>query len=156
MNLMSQIAEILKPFDEQTLNGIIESIPQRRESMDSFRENNRGGARSNPDAYYRGLFDAVGGKGWYELLQWGDKDLIEKIIKSENMKVETRNFKIAKKLEGIESVVEGTQVYSTNGFEGTWEFVSETGKTKRVTLEVILAGGYNIQCLHNRVLVKVK
>lgn len=44
---------------------------------------------------------------------------------------------------------------TTDGFNGVFVINTNNG-VKRVFIETVYAGGYNIQCLHLRVLVKVK
>ena len=75
----------------------------------------------------------------------------------EQTKVARRNIKIADKLNkaGVNEMVSATIERSADGFNGLFTVNTNSG-TKTVTVNTIFAGGYNIQCAHFRVLVKVK
>lgn len=151
MTFIKKIEELLKEYDDKELVSIIDSIPARRASR-----------RSTIEKQVRGKFDypevwaSCGGKGWYKLLDWCDTDLVDILTKNHLKKVSDRNTKISKKFSdaGIKEVIEGKETKTINGFEGSWIFKTDGGE-KKVNIEIILAGGY-IQCLHNRVLVKIK
>lgn len=154
MTLFNTITEILAVYDQQTIDSQIASIPARRQAKKEIWQQH--GVKKFGNVYSV-LFDAVGGKGWYQLLDWSTADIAEKITKREKANAEARNAKIALKLEkiGVAEIVDANPVYSNSGFVGTWVVKSDKGNFK-VSVDVILAGGYNIQCLHNRVLVSVK
>lgn len=151
ISFIEKIESVLKEYDDKELASVIDSIPARRASR-----------RSTIEKQVRGKFDypevwaSCGGKGWYKLLEWCDADLTEILTKDHKKKVSERNAKIAKKFfdAGIKEVIEGKETQTINGFEGTWFFETDTGR-KRIELQVILAGG-PVQCLHSRVLVKIK
>ena len=82
------------------------------------------------------------------------KDHIKKDIKETKQKHKARNEKIAKKLEqaGVTDIdAINFEIEYGNDFIGSWIIDGY-----KVTIKVIFAGGYNIQCLHNRVLCNVK
>lgn len=158
MSLFNTITEILAVYDQQTIDAQIASIPARRQALkDEQAKWDSSSRRGNSWGYYAAMYEAVGGKGWKNLLDWSDKDIAEKITKKEKANQEARNAKIATKLEkvGVAEIVDANPVYSNSGFVGKWNVKSDKGNFK-ITVDVILAGGYNIQCLHNRVLVTVK
>jgi hypothetical protein len=153
--LFTQINAVLKPFDDANLQSEIDSIDSRRNAWVDYKEANKA---SIATTYYSGLFAAVGGKGWYELLNGNSHSMIiEKLTKKHNATVAARNAKIAKKFDSLEinEVTTSESTYSNGNFFGTWVLNTNKGK-KVIEIEVIVAGGYNIQCMHNRVLCKVK
>ena len=107
---------------------------------------------------YKKRYEYVGGKSLY-MAVWGRsiEDAIEVGRKDAESVIKSRNVKISKKLVAadITEVTDYQFARTSDGFHGT--FVVETSRgTKTVRIETILAGGYNIQCLHYRTLVKIK
>lgn len=156
-NLITQIAEALKSHDVQVLQSELDSVTERVAAMQFYKSNSphRG---STDSRYYTGLFDSVGGKTWYNIIDGRNRSMInEYLIKRHNASIEARNAKIAKKFEKLE-ITEATKSayeYATGRFFGRWVIETNQG-SKMVEIESILAGGHNIQCLHNRVLTKVR
>jgi hypothetical protein len=151
ITFIEKIEAVLKEFDDAELNSIIESIPARRKAVNDYQETKQRGWD------YEAMFSLCGGKGWYQLLNYnGNNGLIEILTKNHEKKTSERNAKIAKKLadSGVKEIIDGVEQYKQGGFEGTWFFQTDAGQ-KRIEIQVIVAGG-DIQCLHNRVLVKIK
>lgn len=154
--LMQAISDVLKEYDAQVVAGLIASIPARREKVAAVRAMKFTGQYTTTQKAYS-IIEAAGGKGWLEMLRHGTTRINEIIAKTEAMKAEARNAKIAAKLNkaGITSVIGFESNRTTDGFTGRWTVETDKG-IKSVFIDVILAGGYNIQCLHHRVLVNVK
>ena len=90
----------------------------------------------------------------YTEKQHGLSYQIEQTEKRTRNTHKARNNRIAAKMEkaGITSIdVDNFKVVYGKNFEGHWIIDGF-----RVKIEVIFAGGYNIQCLHHRVLVNIK
>lgn len=110
------------------------------------------------EAVYERVFNIAGGKTWYNAFYGrSTADVLEIMAKSCARTVASRNASIAAKLEkaGVTAVTDSSFSHTTDGFNGVFKVTTDKGP-KLVTVDTIYAGGYNIQCLHLRVLVKVK
>ena len=108
--------------------------------------------------YYQQLFSVAGGKTWYNIFDGRNWQMIEEVIEKDHARtIKARNAKIAKKLDdaGVTEVISEEVAYTNDGFNGIFRVNTDSG-VKVIKIESILAGGYNIQCLHHRVLVRVK
>jgi len=152
--LVREITEVLKEYDAQVVAGLIASVPARREKVAAVRATKFTGQYATTHKVYA-LIEAAGSKGWLEMLRHGS--INDMIAKTEEMKAAARNAKIAAKLNkaGISSITGFDSNRTADGFTGRWTVETDKG-AKSVFIDVILAGGYNIQCLHHRVLVSVK
>ena len=159
---MTGIASIVKSLssffaeqDKKIEDRDVEWAMERVAAIAEYKKANDHGRRTNSFAYYEGLFAAAGGKTWYNLFYGRNRPMIEEAVrKAARSTAAKRNHKIADKLQkkGVEEVLEASVVYCTDGFRGVFKINGD----KFVTIESILAGGYNIQRLHQRVLVNVK
>lgn len=148
------IEEVLKEYDAKYLKNLLETIPTR---LQAVREA-KAGPRTNVYDYYAKVYAAAGGKTWYQILEGRNLQMInEYVTKLESSKVKQRNAKIAVKLQKAEitEIADVKYQRSSDGYTGIWVVNTNNG-VKRIKLEIIIAGGYNIQCLHYRTLVSVK
>lgn len=157
-DIMDVLEKNFAPFDKKVEDSSVKFFKKKAEELKKFKEDNRELQRKDVWGYYDKLWGIAGGKGNYKLLQYGfSKGVEDKIRKSEQDSAKKRNFKISAQLSklGVLSVLSAKVNHSNDGFNGYFELETNSG-TKRVSINTIFAGGYNIQRAHFRVLVKVK
>tara|TARA_R100001129_G_C5132160_1_gene193451 strand:- start:27 stop:518 length:492 start_codon:yes stop_codon:yes gene_type:complete len=101
---------------------------------------------------------AAGGATILRLIEHrGLDDVKEQGEKQAKRIINTRNKSLAIKLEkiGITKVVDSKIEFCADGFHGSFKVETDQG-IKRIEIDTIIAGGHNIQCIHNRTLFKVK
>jgi hypothetical protein len=104
---------------------------------------------------YPRMFGICGGKTWYAVFTENSTAGIEEFMRKNAAATAcARTAKIATKLAkaGVEQVESAEVAYTKDGFQGVFII----NGNRRVTIDVIYAGGWNIQRAHQRVLVKVK
>src|ERR1700748_3865644 len=106
--------------------------------------------RNDAWTVYPMMFNICGGKGWYQVFQYGYNPVVKEfMVKNSKAIADRRNAKIANKLikAGVTEVLSQEYVYSPDGFDGVFKVMTDKGE-KRVVINSIYAGGYNIQCFH--------
>jgi hypothetical protein len=104
--------------------------------------------------YYDKVFEAAGGKTWFNMMSGRNAEQIRELVQQNVQKlIANRDAKITTALtkKGITEIPDFELTEISDGYEGIF-YIGE----HRIEIRTILAGGYNIQCLHQRTLVKVK
>jgi len=157
--IINQLNEVFAPMDAEVLESSKEWARSRVAALATFKASEEYQAlRRNVWALYPKLHTIAGGKTWYALFNQNTAAAIDEFMtKNCAAVVAKRNAMIAKKLTAAEvtDVTETKFTHTRDGFDGIFRVTTNKGD-KRVEVRTIRAGGYNIQCLHLRVLVSVK
>ena len=163
-NVIAQIIEqldqaIFAEMDSRVLEETKVWAIERKKAMYEYQSSEEYSDRTIPySERFAKVVNIAGGKTWYNILDGRNEEMINEIIVKNCAAIaKRRNASIAKKLEkaGVTEAVELKYESSHDGFHGVYRINTDQGE-KRIIIESIYAGGYNIQCLHMRVLVKVK
>lgn len=162
MNAIQNIANSLQAFfveqDLKIAHADVLWALERRKALYDFKKTEEYTELSKKGAWggvYDRMFGICGGKTWYAVFTQNSKEGVEEYVRKNAAAIaKARNAKIAAKLlkAGVEAVEKADVGYCTDGFRGLFWI----NGNRCVTIEVILAGGYNIQRLHQRVLCNVK
>lgn len=158
--ILAKLEEAFAPFDAKVLEGTQQWAKERVAAYRAYRisEEGRAAAKANQHKYYATVFAIAGGKSWYNKFEGRNDQMIEELVVKHCAAIaKARSAKIAAKLikANITEIESVNFAHTHDGFNGVFSVNTDQGK-KRVTIDTILAGGYNIQCLHFRVLVNVK
>lgn len=157
--IMEQLNGVFTEMDAKVLENTQAWAKERKQAIREFWQSDRPKElRGNQWALYRELHEIAGGKTWYKVLHQTSMESVEKFVTKNCAAVATsRNAGIAKKLIKAEvtEVISNEVSRTADGFNGIFRVNTNAG-IKVVRVQTIYAGGYNIQCLHLRVLVTVK
>lgn len=161
VTIMSDLNKVFAPMDLEALEAIktwaTERVNALRDYLSSAEYRVDRSTMSISQVYAK-KFSIAGGKGWYDVFEGRSIDMIQEVVvKHCNDIIKKRNLSITNKLikANVTQVAESTYTYTNDGFNGCYVVETDSGK-KVVRIETIVAGGYNVQCRHMRVLVKVK
>ena len=155
MTLLEKLTAAFAEADAKSIAAIPEEVKANREWFSNMTRTLREQfpmTREAPFRFHQEL-NRIASKQAIEDNSWSFQDHVEREIKRTKRTHENRNKRIAQKFEiaGIADIDSDDLVviYGTD-FCGEW-FINN----HHVKLSVIWAGGYNIQCLHCRVLCRV-
>lgn len=153
MNMTKTLEIAFAEMDKEVLAKQIEWAKERRAALKEFRASDEYKAINNEWDRYAKLHSIAGGKTWYNIFDGRNEAMINEIVTKNCAAIAAkRNANIVAKLEkkGINEIGNLEFNRTSDGFHGWFTFEGAT-----IHIETIIAGGYNIQCLHQRTLVKV-
>ena len=163
MDILEQVTAAFAEADAQSIANVPAAVQAEREAYkkalaDVDKEIDELGLSPHqahkPRVRARTRVKATFSKSFLDDYDWGPQEHVARVVKQTQRTHEARNAKIAKKMidSGIKNIdADDFQIVYGRDFSGLWIIDGF-----RVSIKVIWAGGYNIQCLHNRVLCQVK
>lgn len=159
LELMETIEDLMSETDAIDCQKEVQRVLQARQNGREWVASQEGkDARSMGEwTYYAKAYTAFGGKTIFNLVQGrGVADITEIVTKRHQASCDARNARIAAKLtaKGITDIAEIDSLYGQASFSGRYSCRDGSGVQRLIKIDTILAGG-PVQCLHNRVLVKI-
>lgn len=152
MTILAALETAFIEMDAEVLEKQTAWALKRAVAVREFKASDEGRAMArNQYAYYDHLFSIAGGKSWYNVFSGrNDKMITEFVAKNCKAIADKRNATIVAKLAKIGVTEIGTLEYkrTNDGFNGVFSF-----NNAWIEIRTIIAGGYNIQCLHERTLI---
>jgi len=154
--IIKDLESVLHQFDTEYTRKKIIDYKEKREAINNWWKAPKKieGTRYTD---WEDLYRVAGGKTLSKNL-YGISSVmaVDFALKDAQAIINARNAKMAKKLEQSEitKIIDKNIEVNSDGFNGSFSVETNKGR-KLVRINTIIAGGYNIQALHYRTLVKV-